>query len=168
MAYIDPTTPKFHGYKSYATFNDTSSEKEVLNSGQSMPMTLYFAICHFSYPKVIHSILPRQPPDGFISSPLILVLITLIFATMTNQTCLFMSFQKLRQYGGNGSDSGSGNGGSGGSGGDGGPTLNGGCGILTPLIRVPIKKQLIRVMLVVPLLNSSIPILVLRCLDLDF
>ncbi len=31
MAYIDPTTPKLHGYESYATFNDTSSEKEVLN-----------------------------------------------------------------------------------------------------------------------------------------
>jgi hypothetical protein len=33
MAYIDPTTPKLHGYQSYATFNDTSSEKEVLGSG---------------------------------------------------------------------------------------------------------------------------------------
>jgi hypothetical protein len=47
MAYIDPTTPKLHGYKSYATFNDSSSEKEVVKSEQSMPMTLYFAICHF-------------------------------------------------------------------------------------------------------------------------
>jgi hypothetical protein len=83
MAYIDPTTPKLHGYKSYDTFNDTSSEKEVLNSGRSMPMMLYFAICHFSYPKVVHSILPRGPPDEFISSVLISVLVTLIVATMT-------------------------------------------------------------------------------------
>jgi hypothetical protein len=66
MVYIDPTTPKLYEYKSYATFNDTSSEKEVLNSGQSMPITLYFTICHFSCPKVVHSILPQQSPDGFI------------------------------------------------------------------------------------------------------
>jgi hypothetical protein len=83
MTYIDPTTLKLHGYESYATFNDTSSEKEVLNSERSMSMMLYFAICHFSCPKVVHSILPRQPPDGFISSLLISVLIALIFATMT-------------------------------------------------------------------------------------
>ncbi len=96
MAYIDPTTPKLHGYESYATFKDTLSEKEVLNSGQSMPMTLYSAICHFSYPKVVHSNLPQQPTDGFISSLLMSVLIILIFATMTTQTCLFMSFWKRR------------------------------------------------------------------------
>jgi hypothetical protein len=107
-----------------------------------MPMMLYFAICHFSYPKVVHSILPRQPPDGFISSLLILVLITFIFVTMTIQTCLFMKIWKLRQYSGNGSDSGSG---SGASGGDGGPTFNGSSGISTSLTRVPTRKQLIHV-----------------------
>jgi hypothetical protein len=69
------------------TANDEFSGKHVNESEQSMPMTLYFAMCHFSSPDIVFLELPRMPPKGFITSILVNFIITGIFGIITIQTC---------------------------------------------------------------------------------
>jgi hypothetical protein len=56
--------------------NNEFSGKHVNKSEQSMPMTLYFAICHFSSTDIVFLELPSMPPEGFITSILVNLIIT--------------------------------------------------------------------------------------------
>jgi hypothetical protein len=58
-------------------------------------MTLYFAIFKFSCPEIVFSKLPWRPPNGFIISPLIMVLIFSIFSVITICTCSCLCFTRL-------------------------------------------------------------------------
>jgi hypothetical protein len=82
--------PQLHGYQTYYMGNDESSGKHVNKSEHSMPMTLYFAVCHFSTPDIVFSDLPRMPPKGIITSILVKFNITGIFGIITVQTCYHM------------------------------------------------------------------------------
>ncbi len=95
LSYIDERAPKLHGYETYATFHDTSMEQDVTASSQSMPMMLHFAILEFSCPEVVLLSLPRCPPDGFITSFVVLLLITTIFTIITTRTCLSLSYFRM-------------------------------------------------------------------------
>ncbi len=67
MTNLNIVTPRLHGYKIYATSNDSRFNKSHLDeSPHTMQMTIYFAICHFSCPDLVFKALPCQPPDGFI------------------------------------------------------------------------------------------------------
>jgi hypothetical protein len=55
-----------------------------------MPMTLYFAICHFSAPDTVFLTLPRMPPKGIITSILVKFIITGIFGIITARSCYHM------------------------------------------------------------------------------
>jgi hypothetical protein len=55
-----------------------------------MPMTLFFAVCHFSSPDIVFLELPRMPPKGYITSILVNLMITEIFGIVTLQTCSCM------------------------------------------------------------------------------
>jgi hypothetical protein len=92
LSYIDERAPNLHGYETYATFHDTSMEQDVTASSRSMPMTLHFAILEFSCPEIVFLSLPRCPPDGFITSFVVLLLITTIFTIITTRTCLSLSY----------------------------------------------------------------------------
>jgi hypothetical protein len=50
---------------------DDSRKKHVNESEHNMPMTLYFAVCHFSSADIVFSELPRMPPKRYISSILV-------------------------------------------------------------------------------------------------
>ena len=69
-------------------------EQEVTASVHSMPMMLYFAIIEFSCLENVFLSLPRRPPDGFVTSFLISILITTIFTIITTCTCLSLSHQQ--------------------------------------------------------------------------
>jgi hypothetical protein len=97
LSYINAQAPKLHGYQTYATFHNTSMEQEVTASAQSMPMTLHFAIIEFSCPEIVFVSLPRCPPDGFITSFLVSILITTIFTIITTRTCLSLSHQRIKR-----------------------------------------------------------------------
>ena len=75
LSYIDARAPKLHGYEMYATFQETSMEQNVTESSQSMPMMLHSAILEFSCPEIVFLSLPKRPPDGFIPSFMVLLLI---------------------------------------------------------------------------------------------
>ncbi len=60
-----------------------------------MPMTIYFAICHFSCPDSIFLKLPRIPPNGFITYVLVNAIIAGIFDVITCQTCICIMKQGL-------------------------------------------------------------------------
>jgi len=92
LSYIDARAPKLHGYETYATFHDTSMEQNVTESSQSMPMMLHSAILEFSCPEIVFLSLPKRPPDGFITSFMVLLLITMIFTIITTCTCLSLSY----------------------------------------------------------------------------
>ena len=97
LSYINARAPKLHGYQTYATFHDTLMEQDVAASAQSMPMTLHFAIIEFSCPELVFLSLPRRPPDGFITSFLVSILITTIFTIITTRTCLSLSHQRIKR-----------------------------------------------------------------------
>jgi hypothetical protein len=97
MANMSPIAPKLHGYQTYATFHNTSMEHQVMDSEQSMPMTLYFAIDEFLCPEIVFSKLPWRLPNGFITSILAMALIFSIFSVITICTCSCLSFMRLRQ-----------------------------------------------------------------------
>jgi hypothetical protein len=73
LSKINASALKLNGYETYATFHNTSMEQEVSASDQSMPMTLHFVILEFSCPDSIFLSLPRGPPDGLITSFLVLI-----------------------------------------------------------------------------------------------
>jgi len=91
LSYIDARAQKLHGYEAYAIFHDTSMEQNVTTSSQSMPMPLHFAILEFSCPEIVFLSLPRRPPDGFITSFMVSLLITTIFTIIMTRTCLSLS-----------------------------------------------------------------------------
>ncbi len=95
ISYIDPTAPQLHGYQTYFTLNLKSMGKQVNDSEHSMPMTIYFAINHFSFPDIVFSRLPRMPPKGILTHVLLSILITLIFGIITLCTCVYLTKQKL-------------------------------------------------------------------------
>jgi hypothetical protein len=97
MANMSPIAPKLHRYQTYATFHNTSMEHQVMDSEQSMPMTLYFAINEFLCPEIVFSKLPRRPPNGFITLILAMALIFSIFSVIKIHTCSRFSFMWLRQ-----------------------------------------------------------------------
>ncbi len=86
LSNIDARAPKLHGYQTYATFHNTSMEQDVTASSQSMPMTLDFAILELSCPGIVFLSLPRCPPDGFITSFEVSILISTIIAIITHDT----------------------------------------------------------------------------------
>jgi hypothetical protein len=96
LSNIDASAPKLYGYETYASFHDTSMEHKVSASAQSMPMTLYFAILKFSCPDIVISTLPKRPPDGFITSSLVLMLISSIFIVIMTHICLRLSLQLIQ------------------------------------------------------------------------
>jgi hypothetical protein len=95
LSYIDESAPKLHGYETYATFNDTSMEQDVTASSQSMPRTLHFTILEFSCPEIVFLSLPKRPPDGFITSFVVLLLITTIFTIITIRTYFSLSYRRM-------------------------------------------------------------------------
>jgi hypothetical protein len=67
MAHTSTTNPRLHEYQTYTTPKETAFDKNLLeNLMQSMPMTFYVVICHFSCPDLVFKELPCQPPDGFL------------------------------------------------------------------------------------------------------
>jgi hypothetical protein len=62
ISYINPNAPRPHGYVTHYTVYNEFSGKHVNESEQCMPMTLYFAICHFSSPDIVFLELPRMLP----------------------------------------------------------------------------------------------------------
>ena len=95
LSYIDASAPKLHGYETCATFHDTSMEQNVTVSSQSMPMMLHFAILELSCPEIIFVSLPKRPPDRFITSFMVLLLITTIFTIITTRTSLSISCRRM-------------------------------------------------------------------------
>jgi hypothetical protein len=91
MAHINKVAPILSEYQMYATFHNTSMEDNILKSECSMPMTLYFAICKYSCPEIVFSLLLRRPPDGIIMAFVILVFIGSIFGIIAIQTCFNIS-----------------------------------------------------------------------------
>jgi hypothetical protein len=84
MTNLNIVTPRLHGYKTYATLNDSRFNKSHLDeSPHTMQMTIYFAICHFLYPDLVFKALPRQPPDGFIMDGLPMSTVSIIFGLLT-------------------------------------------------------------------------------------
>jgi len=91
MTSLSIVTPSLHGYKTYATSNDSRFNKRHLDeSPHTMQMTLYFAICHFLCPDLVFKALPRRPPDGFITDGLALVTISLIFGLLVSRAWIRM------------------------------------------------------------------------------
>jgi hypothetical protein len=98
LAHINNAAPVLSGYQTYATFHETSMEDNVIKSTHSMPMTLYFAICKYSCPEIVFSLLPKRPPDGLITAFIILMLIGSIFTIMTIRTCFNISIYLVRKF----------------------------------------------------------------------
>ncbi len=97
LSNIDARARKLYGYQTYATFHDTSMEQDITVSAQSMPVMLHFAIIEFSCPEIVFLSLPRHPPDGFITSFVVSILITTIFTIITTRTCLSLSHQQIKR-----------------------------------------------------------------------
>ncbi len=90
ISHIQSDAPQLHGYQTYYTGNNESSGKQVNESKHSMPMMLYFVVCHFSTPDIVFLALPRMPPKGFITSTLLKFIIIGIFGIITTQSCYRM------------------------------------------------------------------------------
>jgi hypothetical protein len=75
--------------------HNKSMGKWVTEGEHSMPMTIYFAICHFSCPDITFLELPRIPPNSFITCVLVNAIIAGIFGIMTCQTCILIMKQGL-------------------------------------------------------------------------
>ncbi len=90
ILHITLDAPQLHGYKTYYTSQDNSSGKHVNESEHNIPMTLYFAVCHFSSPDNVFLELPRMPPKGYTTFILVKLIITGIFGIVTLQTCSCM------------------------------------------------------------------------------
>jgi hypothetical protein len=86
--HIDSAAPQLHGYETYFIMYDKSMNKQVTEGEHSMPMTIYFATCHFPCPDIIFLELPRIPPNGFITWVLVNAIIAGIFGVGTCQTCI--------------------------------------------------------------------------------
>ncbi len=97
LSNINESAPKLHGYETCATFHNTSMDQEVSASHQSMPMTLHFVILEFSCPDIVFLSLPRCPPDGLITSSLVLMLISSIFTIITTHICIQLSLQQIKR-----------------------------------------------------------------------
>ncbi len=66
-SHINLTAPQLHGCQSFFTLNNDPMSKRGHEGEQSIPMTLYFAICSFLCPDIVFSELPRIPPNEFTS-----------------------------------------------------------------------------------------------------
>jgi hypothetical protein len=95
ILHFDLTAPQLHGYETYFTMHSESIGKRVTESENSMPMTLYFAICQFSCLDFVFSELPRMPTKGFITYVLVNTLITGIFGIITFLTCILLYSLKV-------------------------------------------------------------------------
>jgi hypothetical protein len=83
---IKSVAPRLYGYVTYPTMNNASfMENHIDEMPQTMQMTLYFAICHFSCPEKVFKMLPCQPPDGFITEGLTVSIITAIYSIIIFQ-----------------------------------------------------------------------------------
>jgi hypothetical protein len=83
---ITSVAPRLYGYATYPTMNNASfMENHIDEMPQTMQMTLYFAICHFSCPEKVFKMVPCQPPDGFISEGLTVSIITAIYSIIIFQ-----------------------------------------------------------------------------------
>jgi hypothetical protein len=87
-SHIYLTAPQLHGYQSYFTLNDDPMGKRGHEGEQSMPMTLYFAICNFLCPDIVFLELPRIPPKGFITLFIIRAFITMFLGRIVLQTLI--------------------------------------------------------------------------------
>jgi hypothetical protein len=96
LSNINESALKLQGYYTYATFHNTSMAQEVSASDQSMPMTLHFAILEFSCPDIVFLSLPRCPPDGLITSSLVLILISSIITINMTCICIQLSLQQMK------------------------------------------------------------------------
>jgi hypothetical protein len=97
LSYINACAPKLHGYERYATFHDTSRHHDVTALAHSMPMTLHFAILESSCPEIVFLPLPQHPPDGLITSFVVLIMISMIFTIIMTITCFKISYQGMKQ-----------------------------------------------------------------------
>jgi hypothetical protein len=83
---IKSVAPRLYGYVTYPTMNNVSfMENYIDEMPQMMQMTLYFAICHFSCPEKVFKMLPRQPPDGFITEGLTVSITMAIYSIIIFQ-----------------------------------------------------------------------------------
>jgi hypothetical protein len=83
---IKSVAPSLYGYATYPTMNNASfMENHIDEMPQTMQMTLYFAMCHFSCPEKVFKMLPRRPPDGFIIEGLTVSIITAIYSIIIFQ-----------------------------------------------------------------------------------
>jgi hypothetical protein len=94
-SHIDSAALRLHGYETYFTLHNESLGKQVTEGEHIMPMTIYFAICHFSCPDIIFLELPRTLSNGFITSLLVNAIIVGIFGIITCQTCIRITKQIL-------------------------------------------------------------------------
>ena len=90
ILHITSDALQLHGCETYHTSQDNSFGKHVNKSENSMPMTLYFAVSHFSSPDIVFMELPRMPPKGYTTFILVKLIITGIFGIVTLQTCSCM------------------------------------------------------------------------------
>jgi hypothetical protein len=95
MAHINKAAPVLSGYQTYATFHKTSMGDDVFKLEYNMPMTLYLAICKYSCPENVFSLLPRWLPDGIIMAFVILVFIGSIFDIIAKHTCFNISIYSV-------------------------------------------------------------------------
>jgi hypothetical protein len=83
---IKSVAPRLYGYATYPTMNNASFMKNNIDEmPQTMQMTLYFLICHFSCPEIVFKMLPHQPPDGFITEGLTVSIIMAIYSIIIFQ-----------------------------------------------------------------------------------
>ena len=85
MPHINNTAPILLGDQTHATFHEKSIEDDIVKSEYSMPMTVHFALCNYSCPEIVFTLLPKQPPNGIIMAFIILVFIGSIFSAMAMQ-----------------------------------------------------------------------------------
>jgi hypothetical protein len=97
ITHINSTAQKLYGYQSYFTLNDDPMGKRGTEGEHSMPMTLYFAICNFSCPDIVFSVLPRMPPKGVITAFMVRAIITMIFGRIVLQTSIRLASLCVRQ-----------------------------------------------------------------------
>ena len=99
MACLNVVIPRLHGYKTYASLNDSRLNKSYLDeSPHTMQMTLYFAICHFSCPDLLFKTLPHWPPDGFILDRFAMSIISVIFGLLTLRMWVWLLQLSQRQF----------------------------------------------------------------------
>ncbi len=88
ISQINPDATQLNGFQSYFTLNDNPMGKRGNEGEHSMPMTLYFAICNFSFLDIVFLDLPGMQPKGFITSFIVSAFIMMFFRIIVLQTSI--------------------------------------------------------------------------------